>query len=75
MRDNFASPFFGAPPREYSPDFFAQFFRVLEIHLQNVQSVGPIRVSRMNINDLPTSATGLRSGDLWNDMGQVRIVT
>lgn len=31
-------------------------------------------VGKVNFNTLPTSATGLASGDLWNDSGTIKIV-
>lgn len=34
-----------------------------------------LEVQRLNIHNIPTSATGLSSGDVWNDGGSLRIVT
>jgi hypothetical protein len=36
-------------------------------------SVG-FKVQRLNIGDIPTSSTGLSSGDVWNDSGTLKIV-
>lgn len=74
MRDDLKEPFLGAAPREYDPLFFNLMMRKLEQHLQNQRTSGPIRVSTVNISSLPTSATGLKTGDLWNDTGTVKIV-
>jgi len=75
MKDNQASPFFGQPPKEYDPQYFDRMLRALEVHLQTLHSVGPIRVDTINIANLPTSATGLRSGDIWSDSGTLKVVT
>lgn len=34
-----------------------------------------IEAPRLNLNNLPTSATGLVSGDIWNDAGTLKIIT
>lgn len=75
MKDTVASPPLGKPPLEYDPQYFSNMIRNLELHLNQLRDVGPIRVSTINISSLPTSATGLRSGDLWNDTGTVKVVT
>jgi hypothetical protein len=73
-RDDLREPFLGAAPREYDPDFFNLMMRKVEQHFQNARSSGTIRVSTINISSLPTSATGLKTGDLWNDSGTVKVV-
>lgn len=74
MNDTLGPPFLGQPPEEYSAAAFSRILRNLEVYLASFREVGPVRVSRVNINDLPTSVTGLRTGDLWNDAGTVKIV-
>ena len=34
-----------------------------------------LEVQRLNISNIPTSASGLSSGDVWNDSGTLKIVT
>lgn len=36
---------------------------------------GDARFNKLNIANIPTSATGLASGDVWNDAGTLKIVT
>lgn len=74
MKDNQGTPFFGNPPREYDPTFFTRMFRALELNLSSMKDVGSIRVTTINVSDLPTSTTGLRSGDVWNDTGTLKVV-
>jgi len=33
----------------------------------------PLRASRLNLSNLPTSAAGLSAGDIWNDSGTLKI--
>ena len=75
MKDNQAPPFFGNAPKEYNAASLDRILRSIELHLQQLHSVGPIRVSNINISSLPTSDTGLRVGDLWNDSDTVKVVT
>lgn|SRR5210317_1852986 len=35
---------------------------------------GGIRASTMNLQNLPTSSSGLSTGDVWNDSGTLKIV-
>lgn len=74
MRDDQTPVLLGAVPRTYDPTYFDVMMRRIEIHLNMIAQRGSIRVSNVNISDLPTSATGLRSGDLWSDSGTVKIV-
>lgn len=73
-KDNQAPPFLGLSPKEYDPAFQDRAFRNIERFLKLVGSTGPIRVNAINITDIPTSATGLRSGDLWSSAGVIHIV-
>lgn len=75
MRDNISTPQFGKPPLGYDYQFFDSLTRILTLHLQDQLAVGPVRVATLNISNLPTSATGLRSGDIWNDGGTLKVVT
>lgn len=75
MRDDQVITLLGAAPKTYDPSYVEMMFRRIEIHLQTLAQRGPIKVSTINISNLPTSATGLRPGDLWNDTGTVKVVT
>lgn len=74
MRDDLQVPNLGNPPDVYDSRAFYRIIRSIELHLQALQNVGPVRVSRINIVNLPTDDTGLRVGDLWNDGGTIKIV-
>jgi hypothetical protein len=39
-----------------------------------IGSTDTVGVSRLNVKDLPTSATGLATGDVWNNGGVLNIV-
>jgi len=39
------------------------------------KEAGVIGIQRLNISNIPTSATGLSSGDVWSDGGTLKIVT
>lgn len=74
MKDNVVPPMIGLMPREYDSHAINRALRIIELQLAQITEVGPVRVSTINISNLPTSATGLRTGDLWNDAGTVKIV-
>lgn len=67
-------PFFPEPPAEYSPQYISQITRAFSIFAQQVQNPGEGRFTKVVLTDLPTSATGLEVGTLWNDSGTVKIV-
>lgn len=75
MKDTAPSTSLGTPPEQYDPRFFNGMLRKLELAIDGMKERGVIRVSNINISDLPTSSSGLRSGDLWNDTGTVKVVT
>jgi len=39
----------------------------------SIRGDGEIKAQKMNLGNLPTSATGLTTGDLWNDAGTIKI--
>jgi len=55
------------PPETYDQRSMGQLVRQIQDALNFVISVGPARFQTVNIEELPTSATGLRPGDLWRD--------
>lgn len=75
MKDTGSNANIGIAPEEYSKQQFDLILRNISLALNDIRAVGPIRVSTINISNLPTSATGLRVGDLWNDTGTVKVVT
>lgn len=63
----------GSPPREYDQSWMNAFVRDVQLMLASLNVVERGEFTTVNISQLPTSATGLRSGDLWNDSGTVKV--
>ena len=72
---SFAPPLLPLPPTEYSPQYFDQLVRSLNSYFRQIGSTNPIVVDSITLNNLPTSATGLPVGSVWNDAGTLKIVT
>lgn len=70
-----------APPRlptpglEVDSQYINDLVRALEVFINQQQTPGELRATKMTLTDLPTSATGLETGALYNDSGTVKIVT
>jgi len=47
--------------------------RALEVFIEQERNPGELRGSRITLTDLPTSATGLETGALYNDSGTVKV--
>lgn len=62
------------PPDVYDPKYMNKLVSALERILVELQTPGHVAGTTANFSRLPTSATGLRSGDLWNDAGTIKIV-
>ena len=62
------------PPKEYDVNYMRRLIMALELIIYEIQTTGHVAGSTANLNKLPTSATGLRAGDLWNDAGTVKVV-
>lgn len=63
------------PPAIYDPEYMSRLVGLLQRSFEMLSGRRAIYGSTANINRLPTASTGLRSGDLWNDSGTVKIVT
>jgi hypothetical protein len=74
MNDALARSTLGSPSEEYQQRFWARILRTIELQFDSVLSRGPVRASTLNLSDLPTAAAGLKSGDVWNDAGTLKIV-
>jgi hypothetical protein len=72
---SFAPPNLPLPPSDYSAQYFNQLVRSLNAYFQQAGSTTPIVVDSITLNSLPTSATGLPVGSVWNDAGTLKIVT
>jgi len=63
------------PPVEYTQQYLADLIRALEIFIAQERTPGELRATKITLTDLPTSASGLETGALFNDSGTVKIVT
>lgn len=63
------------PPIEYTQQYLADLIRALEIFIAQERTPGEMRGTKITLTDLPTSASGLETGALYNDSGTVKIVT
>jgi len=68
-----APPRLPEAPQQYSQQFMEDLLRSLEIFIQQQRTPGEIRGTTITLTDLPTSATGLETGTLYNDAGTVKV--
>ena len=71
---NTPAPRLPEPPKDYSARYMQDLLRALEIFIQRERTPGEIRGTKITLTELPTSATGLESGAIYNDSGTVKIV-
>lgn len=50
-------------------------FRSASSEVAKIDASGGATISTLNISNIPTSSSGLSSGDVWNDAGTLKIVT
>lgn len=74
MKDDFIPPTIGRVPMEYDHRFLERILRSFADALDNLRRPGPLHSTTLNLSNLPTSATGLRTGDVWNDTGTLKVV-
>ena len=70
-----APPRLPEPPIEYSQQYIADLVRSLQTFIEQERNPGELRGTKLTLTDLPTSATGLETGTLYNDSGTVKVVT
>ena len=68
-----AAPRLPEAPEEYTRSYMQDLIRTLEIFIEQERNPGEIRATSLTITDLPTSATGLEAGTLYNDAGTVKV--
>lgn len=68
-----APPRLPEAPEEYTRSYMQDLIRSLEIFIEQERNPGEIRATSVTITDLPTSATGLETGTLYNDAGTVKV--
>lgn len=73
MSRNLVAPRFPNPPKEYDPRYMSDLIRAFALYQQQQQNPGEGLFTTVTITDLPTSATGLPTGALYNDGGFVKV--
>lgn len=58
------------PPRDYDITYMNLLLRDINSRFDQLEQAAPLRGTTLNLNlkTLPTSATGLSSGDVWVDI-------
>ena len=69
-----APPRLPEPPTEYTQQYMADLVRSLQTFIEQERNPGEMRGTKLTLTDLPTSATGLETGSLYNDSGTVKVV-
>lgn len=67
-------PILPSPPDQYDPQYMALLINELERFIRALNNSEKITVKTVKLTNLPTSATGLSTGDLWNSAGTVKVV-
>ena len=70
-----AAPRLPTPPAQITQQYMSDLIRTLEVFMNQERNPGELRGTKITLTDLPTSATGLETGALYNDSGTVKIVT
>ena len=68
-----APPRLPEAPSEYSQQHMQALLRALEVFIEQERNPGELRGTRITLTDLPTSASGLETGTLYNDSGTVKV--
>ena len=68
-----APPRLPEAPQEYSASYMQDLIRALEVFIQQERNPGQLRGTTITLTNLPTSATGLETGALYNDGGIVKV--
>ena len=68
-----APPRLPEPPIEYTQQYMADLVRSIQVFIEQERNPGEMRGTKLTLTDLPTSATGLETGALYNDSGTVKV--
>mgnify|MGYP003113940430 FL=1 len=68
-----APPRLPEPPIEYTQQYMADLIRSIQVFIEQERNPGELRGTKITLTDLPTSATGLETGALYNDSGTVKV--
>ncbi len=72
---NTPAPRLPEPPETIDRRYMEDLIRTLQLFITQERNAGEMRGTRLTLTDLPTSATGLEIGALYNDSGTVKVVT
>ena len=72
---NTPAPRLPKPPETIDRRYMEDLIRTLQLFITQERNPGEMRGTRLTLTDLPTSATGLETGALYNDSGTVKVVT
>ena len=73
-RNNVPDPVLALAPLEYDTQYQNMIVRQLNYYMQQHANPGALAGSTLTLSDLPTSATGLAPGTVWNDSGTLKII-
>ena len=68
-----APPRLPEPPIEYTQQYMADLVHSLQVFIEQERNPGELRGTKLTLTDLPTSATGLETGSLYNDSGTIKV--
>jgi hypothetical protein len=72
---NTPAPRLPEPPENIDRKYMEDLIRTLQLFITQERNPGEMRGTKLTLTDLPTSATGLETGALYNDSGTVKVVT
>lgn len=70
-----APPRLPDPPEVVDQRYMQDLVRALELFIQQERNAGELRGTKITLTELPTSATGLEAGALYNDSGTIKVAT
>ena len=68
-------PIISNAPSECNQAYISDLARALTLLIDQVNTDGQLRATTAVLTALPTSASGLETGSLYNDSGTIKIVT
>ena len=72
---NLPPPTLPEPPAQIDRRYMEDLVRTLQTFITQERNPGELRATKITLTDLPTSASGLETGALYNDSGTVKVVT
>ena len=72
---NLPPPRLPEPPAQIDRRYMEDLVRTLQTFITQERNPGELRATKITLTDLPTSASGLETGALYNNSGTVKVVT